>query len=406
MKYFKNTELAKLYHVSEKSVRNWIQATLDGKLSLQLYGKDEKPYIANTSKNTQLIEQLVAKGKKYKNTRGYRVVTPTPKFYTLYTPKQILDIVSNLDIYRETPLQYCYFNSGAQHWDQYTHNLLKQTAPNSLLNTLQLLDLSMGYLDVLLQDCKQVNIIDIGVGNALPSKGVVEHFLERGLLKRYIGLDISKELLNIAERNVHEWFGGRVNFEGYIRDINYDRFDDLLVTEAFGADTDSTVNIMLFLGGTIGNFREPDRSLSTIHDSMGKKDLLFFSQKLDTERTRRYFEMTDRGNLEFDLLLKLLNIDESLYTLEQFFDEKKMARHVQARLNVALAIKFQLDGRERVLEFNKGETILLLRMRHQNALSTIEQYDANGFELLQATRSKNQEHLLSAFRIKTGNNRR
>ena len=65
MKYFKNTELAKLYNVSEKSVRNWIEATKKGKLQLQLYEGGSKAYIANTTKNTLMLEDLVEKGKKY-----------------------------------------------------------------------------------------------------------------------------------------------------------------------------------------------------------------------------------------------------------------------------------------------------------------------------------------------------
>ena len=403
MKYYKNTELAKIYGTSEKSVRNWIQAAREGKLELQLYEEKGKFLIENTAKNTFTIETLVAKGRKYKNTRGHKVITPLPKFYDLYSPKQIVDIMANLDIYRESPVQYTYFNSGAQRWDKYTQNLLNQTTPNSLTNTLQLLDLNLGYIDALLGDCSGVNIIDIGVGNALPIRGVLEHFIEKGLLKRYIGIDISKELLHIAKQNISSWFKDEVLFEGHIRNINYDRFDDLLVAESFGAEANSTVNLVFFLGGTISNMRQPNHALSTIHDSMGKRDFLFISKKLDTEKSRRYFEMAVQGNQEINLVLKLLNIDESLYTLEQFFDEQKMVRQARARLNVAIAIKFQLYDQERVIEFNKDETILLWRARHQTALETLKQFDANGFELLQATRSKDQEYLSLISKIKTGN---
>ncbi|HTE22843.1 MAG TPA: L-histidine N(alpha)-methyltransferase [Candidatus Limnocylindria bacterium] len=401
MKYFKNTELARIYKVSEKSVRNWIQATHEGKLELQLFEKEKRQYIANTTKNTLIIEQLVKKGKKYKNTRGYKVVSPSPKFYKLYNPRQVIDIISNLDNYRETPLQYSYFNSGAKRWDQYTHHLLGLKTPNSITSTIQLLELNRGYIDALIEGHKAVNIIDLGVGNALPTRGLLEHFLERGLLKRYVALDVSKEMLDIAERNVAQWFKGKVNFEGYVRDINYDRFDDLLLGETFGPEAGCTTNLVLFLGGTLSNFREPDHLLSTIRDSMGKRDLLLFTKKLDTEQSRRYFEMAVSGNQEIDLVIKLLNIDESHYTVEQFFDERNMARQVQIKLNVALAIKFQMDGKERIVEFNKGESILLWRAKHKNAVETIQQFDANGFSLVQAIRSKEQEYLLLISKIKT-----
>lgn len=400
MKYFKNTELAKLYNVSEKSVRNWIQASLDGKLDLELFKERDKHYVANTTKNKAVIETLALKGKKYKNTRAYKVVAPVPKFYKLYNPKQIIDIINNLDIYKEIPLQYSYFNSGAARWDAYTHNLLKQNVPNSLTNTIQLLTLNMDYIDSLIEGYSEINVIDIGVGNALPMRTVIDHLLQKKLLKRYIAIDISKELLGIAESNIKEWFQGEVQFEGYVRDINYDRFNDLIVTESLGENAGSTLNLIFFLGGTINNFREPNHALSTIHDSMGKNDLLFFSKKLDTENSRRYFEMAISGNQELDLVLKLLNIDESLYDVEQFFDEHHMARKLQVRLKVAISVKFELYGKERIVELHKGESILLWRARHQDTLQTLQQFDNNKFDLLHASRSKDKDYLLCISKLK------
>ncbi|HSD56179.1 MAG TPA: L-histidine N(alpha)-methyltransferase, partial [Candidatus Saccharimonadales bacterium] len=291
MKYFKNTELAKIYNVSEKSVRNWIQAAEEKKLDLRLYEHNSKKYIANTARNTSIIEELVVRGKKYKNSRSYKMVKPLPKFYKLYSAKQVIDIISNLDIYRESPVQYTYFNSGATRWDDYTRHLLEEDESNALTNTVNLLSINQTYIDELVEDYEHVNIIDLGVGNALPVRALVDHFHKTRKLKRYIGIDISQELLGIAEQNIKEWFNGEVNFEGHIRDIVYDRFDDLLVSDSFGAEAGSTVNLVLFLGGTLANFREPSHALSTIHDSMGKNDLLFFTKKLDTQKSRRFFEL-------------------------------------------------------------------------------------------------------------------
>jgi len=77
----------------------------------------------------------------------------------------------------------------------------------------------------------------------------------------------------------------------------------LLVGESFGEDAGSTANLVLFLGGTLSNFRDPSHVLSTIHNSMGKNDLLFFTKKLDTERARRFFELAAPGNQALELVL-------------------------------------------------------------------------------------------------------
>jgi uncharacterized SAM-dependent methyltransferase len=276
----------------------------------------------------------------------------------------------------------------------------KEKAPNSLVSTLELLQLNYTYIDKLLEDFDDINLVDIGVGNGMPVKGLVEHLLKRGKLRRYIGIDISKELLDITQENFEKWFGDKVKFEGYVRDITYDRFEDLLLDESFESDTAKTANLILFLGGTISNFRDPNRAITTMHDSMGKQDIFMFSKKLDTQSSRRYFQMGARGNQAIDLVLRLLNIDESYYTLEQFFDEKKMARQIQAKLNMAISVEFELNGKKKIVELNKDESILLWRARHQNYVETLQQFDANDFELLEAMRSKDQEYLLLIAKIK------
>lgn len=406
MKYFKNTELAKLYHVSEKSVRNWIDAAEQGKIDLQLYEFNTKKYITNTSKNITLVEELVNKGKKYKNKRGYKVVTPSEQFYEIYGSAQVYDIISNIEIHREIPHAYSYFNGGARHWDLYTRKLLDEKAPNPLTKTIDLLELNANYIDDLIREYDVINVIDLGVGNCLPVKNLLERLLGSGKLKRYMGIDTSQDMLAIAEQNITKWFGGRIKFEGHVRDIVYDRFSDLLADDSIGGANAPTVNLVLFFGATILNFREPEHALQTINNSMGKNDLLLFSLKLDTERARRYFDFSAESegpvlDLIEKAILDFLNIEPSFYDVEQFFDSEKMARQIQVRLKVALSIEFQLgqDGKK-VVELNKGETILLWRAKHQSAIETINQLDRNGFDLIQATRSKDQEYLLSISKIK------
>ncbi|HSX00395.1 MAG TPA: L-histidine N(alpha)-methyltransferase [Patescibacteria group bacterium] len=407
MKYFKNTELAKLYNVSEKSVRNWISATKQGKLDLQLYEEGERSFIANVSKNVHLIEHLVHKGKKYKNSRGYKVISPAPEFYKLYDAKAVFDILSNLDIYHEIPLQYSYFDGGAAIWDNYVQRLLEEKTPNILKNTIDMLAMNGDYLDSLLSGSERINVIDIGPGNCYPVRQLLQRLVDAGRLNRYICIDISPDMLTIAEQNIRKWFGDAVTFESYTRDITHERFDDLLALDSFSKDT-IVGNIVLFLGSTMSNFRESNKPLYTIHDSMGKSDLLIFSKQLDTIKNRRYFDYyTDPEQPGTFLLapkskftLELLNIDSSLYDVELSFDEEHMARQSQVRLKVALSIEFQINGNPKIINFNKGDAILLWRHKHQTMLQTIEQFDASGFGLVGAMTSADGETLLSISRMK------
>lgn len=405
MKYFKNTELAKLYNISEKSVRNWIQAAVDGRLELGLYKKEGKHFVANTAKNTLQIEQLVLKGKKYKNSRGFKIISPTPKFYDTYTTKQIFDIISNLTVHRELPLKYSYVDGGAEYWDRYAQRLADETAPNMLTSTVNLLSSNIERIDSLLGNHKSVNVVDLGPGNVLPVKEILGYLLDQGKLNKYIALDISKEMLDIAERNVRLWFDNKINFEGHIRDIDHERFDDLIGQDFSQDGADSPINLILLLGGTLCNLRSPNQALQAINNSMGLGDLFVYSTKLDTPNSRRYFdfnitpegqELTPRHRLALDML----NIDKSLYETEQLFDDRKQARFIKIRFKVALSIKFELPQGIRWAEFHKGDAVLLWRYWHQDALEIINQSDQNDLNLLQAAKSNDQEHLLLISKIK------
>jgi uncharacterized SAM-dependent methyltransferase len=405
MQYYKNTELAKLYNVSEKSVRNWIDATRDGKLDLTLIDENGHSFIANTTKNITIITDLVDKGKKFRNTRGYKIIKPTPEFFEMYDAAQVYDIISTIDTYKEIPHKYSYFDGGAQHWDSYTHKLVTETSPNLLTNSIDLLRLSMPYLDRLTDEFDNINIIDVGVGNALPVRNLVNHLIEQNKLGRYIGLDVSKDMLDIARHNLELWFGDKITFEGYVCDFSHQRFRDLYLPQVFAEDETSTLNLHLFLGGTIANLRRPDRTLSTIHDSMSKDDILISTMKLDTPATRRYFDFSAGSDapaldLQEKNILNLLNIDETLYSVEQRFDEKLLERRIQVRFNVAVCIEFELDGRTKTVEINKDDSVLLWRSKHRNLLQMLQLFDQNDFETMQTIRTKNLECLLIMSKVR------
>lgn len=405
MQYFKNTELAKLYNVSEKSVRNWIEATHDGKLHLTLIQENGHSFIANTTKNVAVIEGLVDKGKKFRNSRGYKIVKPTPEFFNRYDAEQIFDIVSCIETYKEIPHKYSYFDGGADHWDKYSHKLFAETSPNLLTCSIEMLQMVMPYLDRLLENYEHINVIDIGVGNCLPVRNLLEHLLEQRKLGRYVGLDVSNDMLNIARHNIALWFGEKIRFEGFVCDFSFQRFRDIYLPEVFTKDEYSTLNLHLFLGGTIANLRKPERTLSTIHDSMAKNDVLISTMKLDTPQTRRYFDFSaGSGAPAMDLqeknILDLLNIQESMYTVEQRFDDKLFEREIKVRFNIAISIEFDIDDKTKTLNLNKGDSVLLWRSKHRNLLQMLDLYDQNDLETIQLTRSTNQDCLLTMSRIK------
>ena len=407
MLYFKHSELVDEYHVSLKTVHNWIDATKQGKLDLKLHDLNGRTYIVNSPDNVITIASLVEQGKKYRNVRYRKVVTPKPEFYELYSRKQILDIISNLSIHREMPRQYNYFGEGAQRWDSYIRRMLGQGSPNLLRSTIRLLDANLGAIDTLLEGKKYVNVIDVGPGNGMPVRKLLAHLLEQGTLHRYIAVDISESILEITRRNIQEWFGDKVVFEGHIRDIGYERFGDLLVDDMLSAKADETINLGLLLGATPINFRNPADVLKVVNESLGPDDLLIYTDIPDSEAQRKHFNITTGPDGTKALspvhsyVLELMNIDESLYDVEVGFNEQVKARYIRIRLKTALTITFKFENGERSVDLEKGEAILMLRVWHMSPLKIISEFDNTGYALLQVATTLDHEYLLGIFGIET-----
>lgn len=406
MKYFRNTELTKFYSVSEKAVRNWIDAAQHHKNDLDLCYDQGKAYVADTFDNKIILDRLASTGRKYRNRRSHKDLTPKDSFYEIYTYSQILDIVRELEIHRELPGKYKYFGEGAAYWNQYLYQLYNAGSNNILTNTIEAIKSSLSYLDPIIKSYTNINIINICIGNSLAAKNILEHTYKTRRLHRLINIDLSSAMLGISKHHIEEWFQGKVNPESYVRDLDYERFNDIIRRDSFGTDASNTINIILFLAGPIVNFREPRRTISLIRDSMGANDLLITTLKRDTEMTRNFFEFnlkSDPGVLsKYDgVLLELLNIEESFYELHQSFDEKERLRTICIKLKADISIKFDVGSYHKSVELKKGEVITVWRSLHHSDQDLFNLFIDTGFAIQQVTKSLDDQLLLLTTKLNT-----
>jgi uncharacterized SAM-dependent methyltransferase len=397
MLYFRHSELADKYHVSLKTVHNWIDAAKQGKLELKLTKKGSRTYIANNPGNVLVLEKLSEEGRKYRNVRFHKTITPTSEFYELYNRRQILDIITNLEVRHEIPRQYNYFNGGAINWDRFAARMWEAEEANLTKKSFELVQASFANLDELLAGVERVNIVDLGPGNAIPSRGILEHLHRKGVLHRYIAVDISSEMLKIAAKNIDSWFEGKVLAETYVRDITFERFDDLLVDDMLAKDASETINLALFLGGTLPNFHSPNDALKAIVNSLSRDDLLIFTCKPDFKADRYYFDFsptpgTNSLSPSHRMILDLMGIDESLYEVDMGFDEVKKMRFIQIRFTSAVTLKFKFDHGERDVSFQRGDKVLLLRIWHMTPVEIVTSFREAGFTMVQANVTKDQRY--------------
>lgn len=404
MKYYKNSELTLRYNISDKTVRNWIDASRRGKLGLKLYSQDGKAYIADSIENNFLLTQLSTTGKKYRNNRNHKNLRPSKKFYELFTKAQVVEIINTLEKDHKFSWHYSYFGEGAEYWDKYLKELYGAGSGNLITNTIEALELNFSYLDAIIKPYKHVNIVNVCLGNNIAIRSTLEHVHKSGKLKRFIGADISPSVLEVSERNIQKWFKGTISMEKHLMDIRYDRFHQILAEDSYGDDASETLNLVFFIAGPIANFQDPGLLLKTLRESMNKNDLLFITDKRDTEASHGFFDFnikSDAALLSFRhrMLPELLGIEESFYDAEQAFDEYTHDRYVQIRLKVAVSIEFALEKYKKTIELQRGDVLRVWTARDVPDQESILLLNEVGFSLLQASQSTDQELLLTISRV-------
>lgn len=395
MHYYKSAELAKLYNVSRRTVTNWVKQTQEGKLDLELAEENGESYIIKSSLNQAQLDRIVSERQKYLNHRSRKYISPKQEFYEIYNDQQILDIIQNLTLYKELPLQYTYFSRGAEIWNNF------RSRPEGRFDTNDLIEGSVSYLNTALKDFDKVNVIDIGVGNGMAAYGILAHLKESGKLNKYIGIDISKDMLATATKNIQDWFSNEVPVEGHVRDISHQLFGDIIAEPIDPqAETQRTINVVLLFGGSISNFKDPGDILRIISRSMGSEDLFMCHFKLATEAVKNRLSFIEYYQKQSEYLLDLMGIDESFYEREIGTDETK--RFGRIRLNRTVKIDFILPKGRWSVNIKKNETILTYRATLNDQFKTPRHlFNDNGLNPLLVTKTLNNAGMLILANLKT-----
>jgi uncharacterized SAM-dependent methyltransferase len=405
--YFKNTELAARYNISEATVRNWVKAAKEDKLRLELIEVGSRTYVAKSISNIPLIKALVEQNRKYRNSLSVKTITPSKSFFETYSEAQVYDIARSLELHHEIPRQYGYFGEGAKAWDEYIQRQAAADMPSLLKRTIELLASNYSYIDKCLAKFRRVNVVDIGVGNAFPVKDLLTHLIAQGKLGRYIGLDFSDDMLSIAKQNLSDWFGDELNFEGYQLDIAREGFPNIVAEDYLKSEQD-TVNLVLFLGATPTNLRVPDDAFRTICESMNPHDLMIYTDKLEPiEELPEWYEhsyvvkpkkpeLLDRHKM----ILDQMGIEGSFYKPELGFDGRTNQRYSRAKLKFGLTIKLNFGINEKTLNFEKGDSILVWRCWRTTTRALEDLLERNGFYMLHSSQTDDREYILTVAAVR------
>jgi uncharacterized SAM-dependent methyltransferase len=412
MSYYKNTEIATKFKVSNSTVGEWVKGARAGKNNLQIRKYRNKDRILINEHNEAEMARLKEKGVKYKTQANMKKVMPNKKFYSTFTGQQIFDIISSIETHNEIPLQYAYLGEGASYWHSYVNKSFREkedvNASNTVTNAEEMLKLAK---DIILKELTQgykLNIIDIGVGDARPVRFIIEELTKLDLIKSYVAIDISPELLEIAEENLKTWFGKDFPVISVVKNFNVDSIQDVVYENLTDKNDDNVINLIFFLGSTIENQRDIIRSLLNLRDNLGKNDYLLLGNTLDNERAKVHFNIAcGTPGRDESVLPSLLGwIPESLglgrddYDVKVVYDEVKKARSLNIFFNKAIEIEIEKDKIRKTLSFERGDGLLLWRHRHHSTSEIIQLLINLGFELFHYTTSQDRIQSMSMLKVK------
>ncbi|MFI5260280.1 MAG: L-histidine N(alpha)-methyltransferase [Candidatus Paceibacteria bacterium] len=185
----------------------------------------------------------------------------------LFTKRQESELITAIKGRGEIPLKFVYLGEGAHNWDAIAGERTETGGINSMESAL-LTNKAADFVGVF-KGISKINVIDIGCGNGYPGVPIFNELHKRGIAFRYVPVDISAELLDLAEKNVQKMFPD-IEIRKFQLDFELGNFSDM----TYDLKSDGSSNLLLFLGSTLGNFSDRNRVLTNFRDSMSSDDYL------------------------------------------------------------------------------------------------------------------------------------
>lgn len=309
---------------------------------------------------------------------------PTSEFFSVFSEEEVLGIIQALEFRREIPLKYSYKGRGAKIWDNF---YLKHIIPRWYRTSnpeITLLRENFEFINSNLKNCEKITIVDVGAGNSYPVKEFLHKLNQLARINKYIALDISEELLNLSEKNFRKWFP-LIDFISYTIDIENSCLSKVLSKNKATVETEETAKIILHLGVTMGNHQNRTGALKNFRDSMGKNDLLVFTNEIGSNSK---WNGTVRGGFKYHVeqvyawIKNNIGIRSEDCELVRKYDDKTDSIVANIKFRHNYAINFSFMGIDKTIEISKGEEITIWRQHKYEIPELMQEIERAGLQLV------------------------
>ncbi len=383
MNYYSNIQLSKKFNISPIQITRWIEKSRLGKNNLQIKQVKQKTsdkevfkIIVNENNDIEL-ERLFEHGKVKRRYFGKVVKEIEHNSLGIFSTKQKHELIKALK-QNYIPFKLAYISKGANEWNEFVNTGLLSKEYTPVIDTIDQLNELYNQIIKLVPKDKKVNIIDIGCGNYLPVVDFVNKIKKGNYLNKYIGIDISSDLLDIVKFEAGKYLKDDEIITS-IGDFENENFLDVVGSNS----GDNIINIMLFLGSTIGNHTDYTMVLKHLRDSMNEDDILIISNKLYDKSFKVDFKHSVDRPEQLLWIPELLGFNIENCELFVEFNEKLDSK----ALNIVADSDYQLifKKEDKVISeifINKGEKILLWHHRMTQLIPFVTDLNNAGLNLM------------------------
>jgi len=192
----------------------------------------------------------------------------------VFTKRQEYELLASISGRGEIPVKFVYLGEGVKRWESIYQHWSKESGITN-----EEMSLMASHLDSFInafEGAKGINLIDLGAGNGIPAIFIIEKLVQRGFEVHYVAVDISPEMLELAQRNVSAKIQN-ISATTLLLDFEKDSLANSLLDLRQSNDFS---NFMINLGNTLGNYVNASGTLSNFLESMTTDDYLLIDNGL------------------------------------------------------------------------------------------------------------------------------
>ena len=252
-------------------------------------------------------------------------------------------------------------------------------------------------------DSSEFDLIELGAGDGTKTSLLVDYFLKRDAIFRYVPIDISSEALNFLTEKFNKEFPDL--------NIQTEQGDYFKTLQTFSDKSDKR-KIILFLGSNIGNFREKQavEFFKHLREVMNENDLIFIGFDLHKNPKSILNAYSDSQDVtaKFNLnLLKRINRE-----LGANFNTEEFSHYASYHPTECAARSYLISQQEQTVfieslnkEFNfkKWEPIYMEVSQKYNLAMIEKLAKESGFEIVKNFYDENRFYTNSLWKISENN---